>query len=158
MKNRRLLSGFGTSLLGMTLLLLSGCAAYDKMAEGTNGKLADWYTSMRDGDKKIVIEDTPNAKKLKLNLKYRLATGSYMAHEPPRLTGDFVYENSCPKYFTFDAVLKNADDVEITSKKIGVGKYEGGSKRMFDVDVYRQEHRGDSDKVKTILVQHITCA
>ncbi len=40
--------------------------------------------------------------------------------------------HSCPKYFTFDAVLQNADDVEITT---GIGKCDGSSKRMFDVDV-----------------------
>lgn len=137
--------------------LVTGCASYEKMAEGVNGKMADMYTSIRDGDKKIIIEDTPNAKKLKLNLKYRLATGEYMKHEPPRLTGDFVYKDSCRR-FGFQVVLKNSEDVLITTKYVGAGEYEGGSKRMFDVDVYKEEGREDSNKVKTILVRNITCS
>ncbi len=47
---------------------------------------------------------------------------------------------SCRKYLTFDAALKNFDDVEITAKKIGVRKYKGAA------------------KVKAILVQRITRA
>ncbi len=78
-------------------------------------------------------------------------------NEPPKLTGDMIYQNSC-KRFGFQVVLKNAEDVQIDVKNVGFGEYEGGSKRMFDVDVYKEGGREDSNKVKTLVVKNIMCS
>ena len=145
---------FCVLVLVASSILMSGCAGYEKMSENVNGKMADWYTSVRDGDKTITIEDSPNAKKLKLNLKYRLPTGDDIFG--PRLTGDLVYQDSC-KRFSFQALLKNGEDVQITVRAIYIGEYEAGTKRMFDQHVQKEVARLDSDKVKTILVKNIRC-
>ena len=146
---------FYALILVLASVLLSGCAGYEKMSENVNGKMADWYTKVRDGEKTITIEDSPNAKKLTLNLKYRLPTGDDIFG--PRLTGDLVYKNSCRR-FSFQALLKNAEGVQISVRTISLGEYEGGSKRMFDQHVQKEEGREDSNKVKTIVVRNITCS
>lgn len=152
MKNH--LHNFCAFMLFATSILMSGCASYEKFSENVNGKMADMYTSVRDGEKTITVEDSPNAKKLKLNLKYRLPTGDDIFG--PRLTGDLVYKDSC-KRFSFQALLKNGEDVQISVRTIYLGEYEGGTKRMFDQHVQKEDARLDSDKVKTILVKNIRC-
>lgn len=146
---------FGALLLAAASLLMSGCARYEKMSENVNGKMADWYTKVRDGEKTITIEDSLNAKKLTLNLKYRLPTGDDIFG--PRLTGDLVYKDYCRK-LSFQALLKNSENVQISVRTIIIGEYEAGSKQMFDQHVQKEEGREDSNKVKTIIVKNITCS
>lgn len=135
---------------------LSGCTAYDKMSENVNGKMADLYTNIRDGSKDLKIEDTPNAKKMTLNIHYRLATGNYTEFTPPKLTGDISYKESC-SLLTFKVDLKNGDNDLITTRHFDFGEYEAGSKRMFDEDVHHERGSAYSDKVRALYVHGVEC-
>lgn len=148
-----------TVILVAATVLMSGCASYDKFAENMNGEMADLYSAAIDGSKKVVIEDSPNARKMNLNIKYRLATGGTTLQNeftPPKLTGDVVYADSCDR-LTFLVSLKNGDGGLIITNHFDFDNYERGSKRMFDQDVWKERGRSYSDKVTEIDVKNVKC-
>jgi len=142
------------SITTLILSTLSGCAAYDKMREDVNGTLADTYTSIVEGAKPITTEDTPNAKKLTLNMKYRLPQADEFYG--PKLTGDVVYSQSC-KFLSFKVNMKNPDDVLLHTPQFTFMDYKAGSKRIFDQNIRKIDGRDHSSKVKSMFVHDIHC-
>lgn len=152
-------------LVAVVGVLLSGCsgmgaggAGYDKWAEKTNGKIADWYTSMMNGKKTVKIEDSKAAKDMTLDIHYRIPVddSKFAKYTPPKVTGEVSYKYSC-NWLAFKVDLKNGDGSVIDTLRISFSNTRSDVKNLFDEDVHRESGRGYSDKVTDMFVHDVEC-